>query len=153
MTDVVIAAYRRSPFHFAGKGDLAGVRPDDAGTLLAAYERMPASVLAPERKKRAYISSILARNEIDRDYAYNRHLFQRVATGVYQLNPALSLRRPGADGVDAWVPVFSALNLPLAKELADPLYDRNIDRLLGLAGLPPTSDPIIHRADRRRAEQ
>ena len=29
MTDVVIAAYRRSPFHFAGKGDLAGVRPDD----------------------------------------------------------------------------------------------------------------------------
>ena len=29
MTDVVIAAYRRSPFHFAGKGDLAGVRPDE----------------------------------------------------------------------------------------------------------------------------
>ncbi|HZF75218.1 MAG TPA: thiolase family protein [Acetobacteraceae bacterium] len=29
MTDIVIAAYRRSPFHFAGKGDLAKVRPDD----------------------------------------------------------------------------------------------------------------------------
>ncbi len=29
MTDIVIAAYRRSPFHFAGKGDLAGVRPDE----------------------------------------------------------------------------------------------------------------------------
>ncbi len=29
MTDVVIAAYRRSPFHFAGKGELAGVRPDE----------------------------------------------------------------------------------------------------------------------------
>jgi len=140
----------KSCFGNADRTDRGGF---DAGTLLAAYERMPASVLAPERKKRAYISSILARNEIDRDYAYNRHLFQRVATGVYQLNPALSLRRPGADGVDAWVPVFSALNLPLAKELADPLYDRNIDRLLGLAGLPPTSDPIIHRADRRRAEQ
>lgn len=26
---VVIAGYTRSPFHFAGKGDLAGVRPDD----------------------------------------------------------------------------------------------------------------------------
>ena len=24
MTDVVIAAYRRSPFHFAGKGELSG---------------------------------------------------------------------------------------------------------------------------------
>jgi acetyl-CoA acyltransferase len=29
MTDIVIAAYRRSPFHFAAKGPLARVRPDD----------------------------------------------------------------------------------------------------------------------------
>jgi acetyl-CoA acyltransferase len=29
MTDVVIAAYRRSPFQFAGKGELAGARPDE----------------------------------------------------------------------------------------------------------------------------
>ncbi len=29
MTDIVIAAYRRSPFHFAAKGRLARVRPDD----------------------------------------------------------------------------------------------------------------------------
>ena len=29
MTDVVIAAYRRSPFHFAAKGLLTRVRPDD----------------------------------------------------------------------------------------------------------------------------
>ena len=29
MTDIVIAAYRRSPFHFAGKGQLTRVRPDD----------------------------------------------------------------------------------------------------------------------------
>jgi acetyl-CoA acyltransferase len=29
MTDVLIAAYRRSPFHFAQKGDLAKLRPDD----------------------------------------------------------------------------------------------------------------------------
>ena len=29
MTDIVIAAYKRSPFHFAGKGALAKVRPDD----------------------------------------------------------------------------------------------------------------------------
>lgn len=29
MTDVVIAAYRRSPFHFAHKGDLVKVRPDE----------------------------------------------------------------------------------------------------------------------------
>ena len=29
MTNVVIAGYARSPFHFAGKGELARVRPDD----------------------------------------------------------------------------------------------------------------------------
>ena len=29
MTDVVIAAYRRSPFHFAHKGGLTRVRPDE----------------------------------------------------------------------------------------------------------------------------
>ena len=30
----VIAAYARTPFHFAGKGDLARVRPDDLAALV-----------------------------------------------------------------------------------------------------------------------
>lgn len=128
-------------------GDRGGF---DAATLLGAYERMPAAVLAPERRKRAFISGILARNEVARDYAYNRQLFKRVATGLYQLNPALSLRLRQADGSDAWMPVFSALNLPLVKELAHPRYDRYIDDLLGLAGLPPTAAPIMHRAGRTK---
>jgi len=51
------------------------------------------------------------------------------------------------------MPAFSVLNLRLVKELFDPWHNKRIDRLLGLAGLPPTPDPIIHRADRRRAEQ
>jgi len=133
----------KSCFGNADASDRGGF---DSGTLLAAYERMPASVLAPERRKRAFISGVLARNEVDRDYAYNRRLFKRVATGLYQLNPELSLRRPGPDGGDEWVPVFSALNLPLVKELADPRYDRHIDDLLGFAGLPPTAEPNIRRA-------
>ena len=34
--NVVIAGYARSPFHFAGKGELASVRPDDlAATVVA----------------------------------------------------------------------------------------------------------------------
>jgi acetyl-CoA acyltransferase len=32
--NVVIAGYARSPFHFAGKGDLASVRPDDLAALM-----------------------------------------------------------------------------------------------------------------------
>ena len=49
MTDVVIAAYRRSPFHFAGKGDLARVRPDELvaqvmRALLAESKADPAAI-------------------------------------------------------------------------------------------------------------
>ncbi|OYO30727.1 UvrD-helicase domain-containing protein [Janthinobacterium sp. PC23-8] len=114
----------------------------DAGMLLDAYEKMPPSILAPERKKRAFISGVLARNEVDRDYAYNRRLFKRLATGQYQFNPELALRRSSHDG-DTWVPAFAALNLPLVKELADPWHHRQIDALLVLAGLPPGGDKSI----------
>ena len=132
-----------------GSADASDRGAFDAGMLLGAYERMPAAVLPPERRKRSFISGVLARNEVDRDYAYNRRLFKRVATGFYQLNPTLSVRRRGHDGGDEWVPIFSALNLPLAKELADPCHDRRIDNLLKFAGLPPTAEPIVPRADRR----
>lgn len=136
----------KSCFGLADASDRGGF---DAGMLLDAYERMPAGVLPPQRRKRAFISGVLARNEVERDYAYNRHLFKRVASGLYQLNPAMSLRRRAQDGSDEWVPVFSTLNLPLVKELADPRYDSQIDALLGLAGLLPTAEPIIHLAGRR----
>ncbi len=35
MTNVVIAAYRRSPFHFSGKGELAKARPDEMAATVA----------------------------------------------------------------------------------------------------------------------
>jgi acetyl-CoA acyltransferase len=35
MKDIVIAAYRRSPFHFASRGDLAKVRPDEMAGQVA----------------------------------------------------------------------------------------------------------------------
>lgn len=136
----------KSTFGNAVASDRGGF---DAGMLLGAYERMPTTVLRPERRTRAFVSGVLARNEVDRDYAYNRHLFKRMTTGVYQLNPEMSLRRRAPDGNDEWVPVYSALNLPLVKELADPRYDRHIDHLLGLAALPATAEPIIRRASQR----
>ena len=54
---------------------------------------MPTSVLRAERNKRSHLSNVLSRNEVERDYAYNRMLFKRVAHGHYQFNPALSVRR------------------------------------------------------------
>lgn len=124
-----------------GSTDVSDRGAFDAGMLLDAYERFPTAVLAPERKKRAFISAVLARNEVDRDYAYNRRLFKRMATGLYQFNPALALRRPGTDG-EVWVPAFSVLNLALLMEWADPYYADDINRLLALAGLPPGEEPM-----------
>lgn len=74
---------------------------------------------------------VLARNEVERNYPYNRRLFKRLSTGHYPLNPDLALRRPGHDG-DAWVPAFSALNLALVKQTADPIQVHLIDALLSL---------------------
>ncbi|MEO5934596.1 MAG: AAA family ATPase [Duganella sp.] len=128
-----------------GSADASDRGSFDAGMLLDAYEMMPANVLAPERKKRAFISGLLSRNEIDRDYAYNRRLFQRVSTGHYQFNPQLAMRRGGDEG-DGWIPAFSVLNLPLINESADPRYAQHIGTLLHLAQLPPA--PERHTAAR-----
>jgi hypothetical protein len=124
----------------------------DAGMLLEAYLNMSAAILPPERRKRAFISGVLARNEVDRDYAYNRRLFKRLSTGRYQLNPELALRRRGAEG-DGWVPALSVLNLPLIKESADPGYAQQIDTLLMLAKLPPAPESVAyaHSGLKRRA--
>jgi hypothetical protein len=93
----------------------------DTGRILAAWEHLPASVLKPERNKRAHLSNVLSRNEVARDYAYNRRLFVRLSTGWYQLNPKLAIRRRH-DGQERWVPLFTALNLPLVYEFTDPAY-------------------------------
>ncbi len=133
-----------------GRADASDHGGFDAGMLLDAYRKWPATVLAPERAKRTFISGVLARNELARDYAYNRRLFQRVRTGSYQFNPQLTLRQPGKED-GAWVKVFAALNLALVKEMADPCYADMIDALLAQAGMEPAGEAIWHAAVMRRA--
>lgn len=113
--------------------------------ILDAWQHLPANIVRPERNKRQHLSNVLSRNEIDRDYAYNRALFQRVATGRYQFNPKFLVRcREGTEEV--WVPIFKALNLPLISEFAynDEWVSTwgNIDRLLALSGMPERTMPI-----------
>jgi hypothetical protein len=100
--------------------------------ILDAWQYLPPSVLRPERNKRQHLSHLLSRNEVERDYAYNRRLFVRVAHGWYQFNPALSVRRRNASG-EAWLPICDALNLRFVAECADPQHWAHIDALLGLA--------------------
>jgi hypothetical protein len=87
--------------------------------MLDAWGMLPGSVLKPERNKRSHLSSVLSRNEVDRDYPYNRKLFKRIAHGWYQINPRLAIRRR-AQGVESWHPVLEALNLRLVHEFAHP---------------------------------
>jgi len=63
-----------------------GIKSLDIVNAAASY---PDSVLPDFRKKRTYISSVLAKNEIDSNNPYNNRLFYRVQRGFYVINPNL----------------------------------------------------------------
>ena len=118
----------------------------DTQAILSAWENLPTAVVSNERKKRQYLSGLLARNEVDRDYAYNRRLFKRRVLGSYQFNSALSVRQR-RNGEDAWTPIFEALNLRFIAEFTPADFGWNGARLsledyLEEAGMPGVSLPI-----------
>jgi hypothetical protein len=117
----------------------------DTRTILQAWQHLPVNVVRPERNKRQHLSGVLARNEIERDYAYNRALFIRVAQGWYQFSPKLAMRHRQGDE-ERWTPIYAALNLPLINEFSCPDGWENvseaIDQYLTLAGLPERTIPI-----------
>ncbi|MBK1619885.1 hypothetical protein CKO42_15825 [Lamprobacter modestohalophilus] len=86
-----------------------------APDFVAVLEHFPESIVPERRKKRPYISSILSKNELNRDAPYNRKLFQRWKQGHYLFNPQLSLRIE-----DQWQPIFELLQPQrLAAQLQD----------------------------------
>ena len=122
--------------------------------ILDVWQHLPANVVRPERNKRQHLSGVLSRNEVERDYAYNRALFMRVSQGWYQFNPKLLVRRrQGAE--ERWTPIYSALNLPLINEFSweddwEGVSDR-IAEYLAMAGLPERTIPLA--AERAIARQ
>jgi hypothetical protein len=128
----------------------------DSASVLQAWQALPAAVQRPERNKRSFVSALLARNEVQRDYAYNRALFQRVGHGRYSFNPALQVRLPQDAG---WQPLLQRLNLGLINELALNGQVRALHALAARAGLEPLAIPIaceqamVHAEAARRREQ
>jgi hypothetical protein len=121
----------------------------DTAAVLSAWQHLPPAVLRASRNTRQHLSNVFSRNEIGRDYAYNRRLFVRVRTGFYQFNPALALRRVDADG-EHWVPICRALNLALARETALPRFWPRIDALLSQSGIavgPPLAAALYQALD------
>lgn len=112
----------------------------DTEAILCAYDPVPTTILREQRRQRAFISAVLSRNEIRRDYAYNRHLFWRQRQGWYQFNPQLAVRtRAGRE--ESWQPIFRVLNLPLIKEFCEPGNYRTVDRLLAAGPYEPVGMP------------
>ncbi len=67
---------------------LRGMKMDDFMILI---EEMPDNILPQYRRKRQYVNSVLAKNEISRDGLYNRFLFKRVSRGCYNFNPKMTI--------------------------------------------------------------
>lgn len=99
--------------------------------FLGAIQAFPENVLPAYRKRRAYLSGVLARNEVARDYPYNRRIFMRLRQGYYALNPRLSLRVG-----EEWVDLYEHLGRPLLEAHGLPLVRRFFERLAGTSGLP-----------------
>lgn len=127
----------------------------DTQAILEAWQHLPPNVVRPERNKRQHLSGVLARNEIERDYAYNRALFMRVIQGWYQFNPKLAVRCRQGDE-ETWIPVYLALNLPLINEFSfedgSRSVAKSIDEYLSGAGLPQRTTPIAAERAVARAE-
>ena len=108
----MVLFYQRLGENYATRAALLSAA--DFEEILAQF---PESIVPVRRKKRQYISSILAKNEIDRDDPYNRKLFLRWRRGEYIINPRLSLRIEGD-----WRRIYDVLSPQrLGAQLRDPL--------------------------------
>jgi len=114
----------------------------DTRSILEAWAHLPVNVVYPERNKRQYLSGVLARNEVERDYAYNRALFIRITKGWYQFNPKLSLRSNDPACNQGWISVYNALNLPLIYEFSNEQVSPQIEKFFTMAGMPKPAAPI-----------
>ncbi|WP_297459816.1 UvrD-helicase domain-containing protein [Ferrovum sp.] len=123
--------------------------------VLEVWQHMPSNVVYPERNKRQHLSGVLARNEVARDYAYNRALFKRIRQGWYQFNPQLSVRC-GQGEKENWEPIYAALNLPLINEFARYYQSEylsswdQIKQYCAMANMPNPTIPIAAEREMAR---
>ncbi len=69
-----------------------GIRIFQVSDFVEILTPFPEIILPEKRKRRAYLSGILARHEMNRNDIYNKKLFVRVKRGHYVLNPELVIK-------------------------------------------------------------
>ena len=125
----------------------------DSKAILQAWQGLPDGVLRATRNKRQHVSQVLSRNEVDRDYSYNRALFKRLSHGWYQFNPALEVRCRSVTGEEFWRPVLAALNLPLIAEFSAAYSRSALNAYLVSAGMTRCPVPIMAEREALRREE
>ena len=68
------------------------------------YAPLARNIIEEYRRQRPYISSILAKNEVNRDDKYNKKLFVRLQQGVYMPNPVMEIMVDGQ-----WVNLYDLI--------------------------------------------
>ena len=79
-------------------------------SLLQTLELLPEHLWPKSRRKRDYVSGVLARAEVGSAYRPARKLWMRRETGYYAPAPDLKLRRKTADG-ETWTSIAEAMSL------------------------------------------
>jgi ankyrin repeat protein len=102
LQDAIISGNRTK---WEGKGVTAG----DLEKVIANY---PELIMADYRKKKTYVSSILAKNELDSKNPYNNALFIRIERGYYCINHGVSVLVE-----EKWINIYEFTGLKIAKKL------------------------------------
>jgi hypothetical protein len=89
----------------------------DAKTIENKIHNYPQNMVPAFRKKRNYISAMLAKNEIESNQPYNNKLFYRISRGIYILAPEIEILV-----FDRWQNVYDLMNIEKPKILDE--YER-----------------------------
>jgi Viral (Superfamily 1) RNA helicase/Ankyrin repeat len=112
LVQLCLVQVRRTMDEAARQGALPVLDAPGLARLVADF---PPGTLPAYRRRREYLSSLLAKNEIGSRNQYGRRLFQRVRRGAYALCPALHVEVKGE-----WVPVGDLMGLPALVEAIGP---------------------------------
>ena len=91
MLQVMIAVYATRLQHYLTNTRLNAFPIFDTAFFMGFFDGFAQQVIPDYRRQRAYLSSILSKNEVHRNDPYNKRLFLRVATGKYIPNPLLAI--------------------------------------------------------------
>jgi hypothetical protein len=96
------------------------VSMDDLETSFAKY---PDTILPAHRKKRSYINSILAKNEVEKEDDQTKRLFLRLNRGYYVLNPEMEILID-----EQWTNVYELMQQePMTRERNSQLVDEEME--------------------------